>query len=194
MDPRLPNKGQGAFEGVTAEPANRTTLPFGKDRYSLALEDGQQLVLEPPDGVSAQALGHALASIDPWQTLRISADTLSAFLLREDPHCFRKVISCDHAIAGLVAVRNPWLFGPYLNLLAVLPPFQRHRIGSAILHWMASEVGETASNLWVCVSKFNPRAFAFYERHGFEFVAELPELVKPGFAELLLRKQLRRAG
>jgi ribosomal protein S18 acetylase RimI-like enzyme len=182
-----------AIEAVTDDTANRGAPPFGKARYSLTVEDCRQFPLEPPGDVSAQALGHALSRIDPWLTLGVSSNTLSTFLLREDPHCFRKVIRCDNAIAGVVAVRSPWLYGPYLNLLAVLPPYQHIGVGSAVLHWMASEAGASASNLWVCVSKFNPRAFSFYERHGYQLVAELPELVKPGFAELLLRKQLRRA-
>jgi ribosomal protein S18 acetylase RimI-like enzyme len=147
-------------------------------------------LLEPLDGASAEMLGQALAGMDPWLTLRIGRQALTKFLLGEDAHCHRKAISCDGAIAGVVAIRSPWLHGPYLNLLAVLPAYQHSGLGSAVLQWMAGEAGDTALNLWLCVSKFNAHALRFYERHGFELTAELPDLVAPGFAELLLRKQL----
>jgi ribosomal protein S18 acetylase RimI-like enzyme len=56
---------------------------------------------------------------------------------------------------------------------------------------MESEAGQVG-NLWLCVSAFNSRAIAFYERQGFQPVADLPDLVTPGFAELLMRKRLAR--
>jgi len=143
--------------------------------------------------MSAKSLGAALSRIDPWLTLGTGPEALSSFLTREDPHCFRHAIRHGEAVAGVVAIRNPWLYGPYLNLLAVLPPYQASGVGAAVLQWMAAEAGETASNLWVCVSKFNTRALRFYERHGFQFTAELQGLVRPDFAELLLRKRLTAA-
>ena len=115
---------------------------------------------------------------------------MTSFLSKEDRHCFRHVIRHNDALVGVVAIRNPWLYGPYLNLLAILPPYQASGVGAAVLLWMAAEAGDTASNLWVCVSKFNTQALRFYERHGFQLTAELPDLVRPGFAELLLRRQL----
>ena len=169
-------------------------MPFGKDRYIVSVEDGRRFSLEPPDDVSARSLGDLLARIDPWLTLGIGAEAMTSFLSRKDPHCFRYVIRDHDALVGVVAIRNPWLYGPYLNLLAILPPYQHSGVGAAVLQWMATEAGDTASNLWVCVSKFNTRALRFYERHGFQFTAELPELVRPGFAELLLRKQLAAPG
>ena len=175
------------------DPASSTPVPFAGDRYRLALRKGLWASLEPVDAASARTLGTELAGIDPWRTLGIGADELSDFLLHEDPHSFRKVIRCEDAIAGVVAVRSPWLFGPYLNLLAILSPHQATGVGSAVIQWMADQAQGSATNLWVCVSEFNTRALAFYKRNGFELTADLPDLVRPGFAELLLRKQLRRA-
>jgi hypothetical protein len=44
----------------------------------------------------------------------------------------------------------------------------------------------------VCASEFNARAIEFYERHGFDRVGAIPDLISPGFAELLLRKRLAK--
>ena len=49
----------------------------------------------------------------------------------------------DDKIAGVVAIRSPWLRGPYLELLCVLPDFQRQRIGADVLQWMEQEVRPT---------------------------------------------------
>jgi diamine N-acetyltransferase len=164
--------------------------PFSAARHRLPIVTGREGSLEPLDGASAETLGQALAGMDPWLTLRIGREALTKFLLSVDAQCHRRAICCDGAIAGVLAIRNPWLHGPYLNLLAVLPAYQHIGLGSAVLQWMASEAGDTALNLWLCVSKFNDHALRFYEQHGFELTAELPDLVAPGFAELLLRKQL----
>jgi GNAT superfamily N-acetyltransferase len=88
-----------------------------------------------------------------------------------------------------VSVRSPWLKGPYLELLALLPKAQGQGIGANILAWFEQEALKAgARNLWVCASLFNTRALRFYERHGFEQAATLPGLVADGYDEILLRK------
>jgi GNAT superfamily N-acetyltransferase len=161
---------------------------FAKPRCQLALPAGRVLTLEPPDAASAGQVAEAICRLDPWLTLQTRPERLRALLLREDPHCYRHIMRLEGALAGVVVIRSPWLYGPYLNLLAVLPPYQHSGIGSAILAWIA---GAAEGNLWVCASEFNARAIAFYERHGFHRVALLPDLVVPGFAEVLLRKRLK---
>lgn len=42
--------------------------------------------------------------------------------------------------------------------------------------------------MFLCVSDFNPRARALYERLGYELVGELPDFLVRGQAELLYRK------
>jgi GNAT superfamily N-acetyltransferase len=88
-----------------------------------------------------------------------------------------------------VSVRYPWLKGPYLELLALLPQAQKQGIWSSIIAWLESEaLRHQARNLWVCASSFNAGALRFYERHGCRPAATLPGLVADGFDEILLRK------
>ena len=42
--------------------------------------------------------------------------------------------------------------------------------------------------MFLCVSSFNPRARALYERLGYELVRELTDYIVAGHSELLLRK------
>lgn len=165
---------------------------FVRNRYELALRGGQALALEPPGRDSARVVADAMCRIDPWLTLRATPEQLRDYLTGQDAQCCRRVLRLEGAIAGVVAVRSPWLYGPYLTLLAVLPGYQGMGIGSAILGWMVDEAGDAAKNLWVCASEFNARAIAFYERHGFQRVGVIADLVAPGVAEVLLRKRLAK--
>ena len=96
-------------------------------------------------------------------------------------------------LAGAMTVRWPWLHGPYLELLAVLPEAQGRGLGGALLGWLIAQV-PSSRNLWVAVSAFNTGARRFYARHGFVEVGTVPGLVRDGFDEILLRKALPSAG
>jgi diamine N-acetyltransferase len=88
-----------------------------------------------------------------------------------------------------VSIRSPWLKGPYLELLAILPEFQGNRLGAGILAWFEREALRLeARNLWVRAASFNARALRFYEGHGFRPAATLSGLVAEGYDEILLRK------
>ncbi len=100
-------------------------------------------------------------------------------------------VLADDALAGIVTIQDPFLHGPYLQLLAILPEFQGQSLGLRLLQWMESEARRAeARQLWLCVSTFNTRARAFYERFGFEAVAVLDKLSTEASDELFMRKRL----
>jgi ribosomal protein S18 acetylase RimI-like enzyme len=91
----------------------------------------------------------------------------------------------------VIVVQDPFLHGPYLKLIGILPHFQGQSLGLRLLRWMESEARQAeARQLWLCVSTFNARARAFYERFGFEAVAILDKLASDASDELLMRKRL----
>ncbi len=171
-------------------PGERPAPPFRAERTELTLRGGGVAILKPIDADAARGMAQAMAAIDPWTTLGIAPEQLLAGLTADDPNTCRRIIAVAGANAGVAVVRHPWLFGPYLNLLAVLPAHQRLGIGAAVLRWMQDEVAGQAKNLWLCASAFNAGALAFYQRHGFSPVGDLPDLVAPGFTEILMRKRL----
>jgi diamine N-acetyltransferase len=127
--------------------------------------------------------------MEPWSVMNYPADRLAAFLASADGGVARYVVNVDGEEAGAVSVRDPWLKGPYLELLALLPQAQNQGIGSSIIAWFeTAAIQREARNLWVCASSFNERALRFYERHGFTTAAMLPALVANGCDEILLRK------
>ena len=146
--------------------------------------------LKPVSNDHAEALGKALSVLSPWSTLSISALDLTSYLSRADPALHRYSILIEGKLAGVVAIRSPWLRGPYLELLAVLPGFQRRGIGRHVLEWMEREVRGKRDNLWVVTSDFNAPALKFYAAHGFEITGTLQGLVRENLDEILLRKQL----
>jgi GNAT superfamily N-acetyltransferase len=163
--------------------------PFGLSRYELRAAP-RPLVLEAIEVEAAGRMAEAIARMDPWRTLAISPGQLAETFAQGDPQLHRWTIRHDQRDAGAVVIRHPWLYGPYLALLALTPEHQGAGIGGAVLDWMGNEARGTAGNIWACVSAFNARARQFYERHGFEAVGVLDDLVRPGFAEVLIRKRL----
>lgn len=155
---------------------------------AVKLEGARLIALDP---ARASELAEAIVAMKPWSDMNYPADVMAGFLVSADGGVSRYLIEADDHAAGVVSVRYPWLKGPYLELLALLPGFQRRGIGGKVLAWFEEEARlRNARNLWVCASSFNADALRFYERHGFRQAATLPDLVADGYEEVLLRKAL----
>ena len=119
---------------------------------------------------------------------RLSAAAgLAGYLTRADPGLRRHGVIHDGQLAGVVAVRSPWLRGAYLELLGMTAEQQRQGLGQAVIGWLTAEAARNGANLWVTVSAFNEPARRFYARQGFVPVGDLPDLVRAGSTEILLR-------
>jgi ribosomal protein S18 acetylase RimI-like enzyme len=139
--------------------------------------------MTPPDAATVAA---RLPEMDPWRRLGYHAAALAPYLTQEDPSLTRWALYDGDALAGSVAVRFPWLRGPYLELLAVFPEAQGRGVGAAVLGALQRAAAHEG-NLWAMVSAFNENARRFYRRHGFAEIGRVPALVRPGHDELLLR-------
>ncbi|TAN66464.1 MAG: N-acetyltransferase [Magnetospirillum sp.] len=160
--------------------------PFSRERHAL---DGCRL--RPLEAADCRAMAGRLAAIDPWVGLGYGAEALARYLGRDDGALLRFAVEHgDDSRAGLLAVRSPWLRGPYIELLAIFPAHQGHGLGRVVVEWAAGQAAAGSANLWACVSAFNASARAFYATRGFIEVAPLDDLVAPGQAELLLRRRL----
>jgi len=146
--------------------------------------------LLPVARADALPIARRICAIEPWSKIRYQPAKLAGHLLRRDPSFRRYKIIVEGKIAGLVTVRFPWLHGAYLDLLAIFPGHQRKKIGKEIIGWMADETVPHYKNLWALVSDFNDGARRFYKKQGFKEIAMIPDLVKPGFNEILIRKIL----
>jgi GNAT superfamily N-acetyltransferase len=146
---------------------------------------------KPMTSESAECLGVALAVIDPWAHYQYTSAALAKYFSDREEGAPRFEILVGDTLAGAICIRENWLRGPYLQLLAVLPSFQTQGIGGAALSWFEARAKiSNAQNIWVVASEFNLRAGAFYERFGFVRVATFDGLVADGTAEILFRKRL----
>ena len=96
----------------------------------------------------------------------------------------------DGHVSGIALVRPKFLFGDYLELLAVAPTLIGQGLGRLLLAQVESLAFARGKNLFACVSDFNTGARKFYRRHGFVEIGPLPDLLVPGSAEILLRKTI----
>lgn len=132
----------------------------------------------------AESIAAACVGFDPYRTLGYRADTLVAYLTRPDPALTRHAIVADGALAGVVALRKPWLRGPLIEMLALLPDAQGKGLGSQVIERCKAEAGK---NLWATVSGFHRPARRFYAKAGFEELCALPGIVAEDQDEILLR-------
>ena len=159
--------------------------------FALTTHDLGPIALRPLTADNAGRLGAELTAIPPWSVLGYPADRLTRALQSEKPSMRRFEVLTGGSLAGIITIQDPFLHGPYLQLLAILPEFQGRSLGLRLLQWMELEARRAeARQLWLCVSTFNARARVFYERFGFEAVAVLDRLSTDASDELFMRKRL----
>lgn len=164
--------------------------PFRADRYALGVAGAALVRL---DAAGAARLAPALSAIDPWRTYGTAPARLAAVLHTPtgDGHGFAIQLPDQAEPLGAAVIRFPWLAGPYLNLIAVLPEHQGQGLGGAVLAWMEAEARRAGQrNLFLCVSDFNEGAQRRYARAGFARIACLNDLARDGIGEILMRKRL----
>jgi diamine N-acetyltransferase len=138
-----------------------------------------------------ERLGPLFAAMEPWTRYQYRPEAITTYLSGIERGAPRLAIMAGNEIAGAVCIRLNWLRGPYLQFIAVLPPFQKMGLGAAMLDWLAQEAKHNGEkNVWVCASDFNLGAIRFYERHGFVRTAVLDGLINADIAEVLMRKRL----
>jgi GNAT superfamily N-acetyltransferase len=165
--------------------------PFRSDRYEIGTSrDGHALALVPMTPSAADVLGPQIAAIGPWAHYGFDPSRITAVIGSSDDGAVRYHIECGGGLAGAVVIVSPWLAGPYLQMLGILPAYQSRGIGAKFLAWYEAEARGHYRNLWLCVTGFNTEAQRLYRVHGFERVATLDGLVRGGDDELLMRKRL----
>lgn len=129
-----------------------------------------------------------MAASDPWITLGRGDDACRAVCL--DPAYLTLVARRDGAARGFVRIHPKGVAGsPYVASIAVEAAERGQGVGRALLE-EAERRFPKARYIFLCVSSFNPRARALYERHGYRLVGELVDYVIDGASEHLMAKRL----
>ena len=93
-------------------------------------------------------------------------------------------------IDGIIVVEMPFLLGAFIALLAVRPEMAGRGLGRALVAEARRQVFDVAGKRWLYVSadSGNRAALAFYRALGFSRVGRLPDLIRAGNTEILLRR------
>jgi len=155
--------------------------------------------LQEMAGVTAMALATQaeeewaaalMSSSEPWRTLRRNYEQ-SLTAMREASHHLLVAHGGDGAPVGFLLVHLDGVAGsPYIRSIAVAEAHRGTGIGAGMLEFAHALFRRRARHVFLCVSSFNPRARALYERMGYEMVGEFEGYVVPEASEVLMRKRL----
>ncbi len=131
-----------------------------------------------------------MSSIDPWVKLgRRYADCLERC---RHPEYHLLVAREGGERRGFILLHPRGVAGsPYIASVAVDGAAQGRQVGTALVKF-AEGYFPGARHIFLCVSSFNTRARALYERLGYQKAGEFEEYVIPGASEILMHKRLDR--
>lgn len=129
-----------------------------------------------------------MAGSEPWITLKRGYE--ESLALVEDPS--REVYVALEAgrLRGFVILNMSGAFAGYVQTVCVGVEDRSRGIGSRLMRFAEERVFRESPNVFLCVSSFNPRAKALYEKLGYEMVGELKDYIVEGHSEYLLRKTI----
>ena len=80
---------------------------------------------------------------------------------------------------------------PYIVRVAVDEAFRSSGIGTQLMAFSEDYFRGQSPHIFLCVSSFNIRARALYERLGYDVAGEFPDYIVAGASEILMHKRLR---
>jgi ribosomal-protein-alanine N-acetyltransferase len=127
-----------------------------------------------------------MASSEPWLTFGITFEESIARLTDRNREIY---VSVDGSILGFIILNTK--MGPftgYIQTICVAPDARGRGVGSELVAFAEERIFRDGPNVFLCVSSFNPRARALYERLGYETIGEIRDFLITGASEILMRK------
>jgi ribosomal-protein-alanine N-acetyltransferase len=150
-----------------------------------------ELTIEPASADEREWAAALMAHSEPWITLRRGLEQCRIACRRPEYLLF--VAHLSGRPCGFVLLHPRGVAGsPYLASIAVAEEFRGAGVGTRLLNFVEQIFRPQARHLFLCVSSFNQRARALYERHGYRVVGELKDYVIDGTSEFLMHKPLNR--
>lgn len=148
------------------------------------------IAIEPATASDREWAATLMARNEPWLTLGRTLESCRTVCLHPEYLVF--VARERHERVGFLILQRRGVVGsPYLATICVDAAFRGRGYGGEMLQWAEEFFRPQARHLFLCVSSFNPRARALYERAGYVQVGELPEYFVEGASEILMHKRLR---
>lgn len=130
-----------------------------------------------------------MSSSEPWITLgRGYEESLS--LLSDPSREVYVAYDDDDRFLGFMILNMKGAFVGYIQTIAVAPDTRGTGIGTHLVRFAEERIFAETPNVFLCVSSFNPRARALYERLGYEVIGDLKDYLVKGYSETLMRKSI----
>jgi [ribosomal protein S18]-alanine N-acetyltransferase len=134
----------------------------------------------------ARACAAIMAGSDPWVTLGRGFGESLAMLT--DPAREVYVAVSGDEVVGFLILNMRGTFVGVIQTVALHEAWRGRGLGSRLIAFAEERILRDVPNVFICVSSFNTRAKALYERLGYEVVGELRDYIVRGHSEWLLRK------
>jgi len=153
-------------------------------------DDGGTFVITPGTEDDREWAAGLMAASEPWLTLGRGIGACRSAC--ERPDCRLFLARDAHGRCGFALVNPRGVAGaPYLVAIAVAPEWRGQGTGAALLGYCERHAALNSRHFFLCVSSFNTRAQAFYERQGYRRVGEFDDYIIDGASELLMYKRVR---
>ena len=129
-----------------------------------------------------------MATSEPWLTLGRGFD--ESLALVQDPSREVWVAYDGTLFRGFVILNLHGPFVGYIQTIAISEDARGGGVGSELLRFAEERIFREFANVFLCVSSFNPRARALYERSGYETIGEIRDFLVRGHSEILMRKTI----
>lgn len=142
------------------------------------LKIGDHVVrIRPAVGSEFDSCAERMSATDPWQTYQCSIPWCANLPKWRGSSLF--LAEAEKPIGFMLLQAKGFLGSPYIAAVAVAPEFRTRGIGSEMLHFAETVLAEER-HIYLCLSSFNSRAFALYQRHGFAKIGELQDFIADG--------------
>jgi len=137
----------------------------------------------------AFAMAGGLMSIsEPWITLKMDKDQCIKAFEGEFKEVY--LLHVEAEFAGFIILQTQGSFKGYIQTICIHPSYRGKGFGTKLFEFCEAIILKYSPNIFICVSSFNKEAFKLYNKLGFIKVGELPNFVKQGYTEILLRKTI----
>jgi [ribosomal protein S18]-alanine N-acetyltransferase len=140
----------------------------------------------------ARLAAETMATSEPWLTLGRGFE--ESLALVHDPTREVYVAYDGDTFRGFLILSLKGARSGYVQTVAVTADARGRGIGSQLMAFAEERIFRDFPNVFLCVSSFNTRARAMYERLGYEVIGELKDYLVRGHSEILMRKSIGPIG
>lgn len=152
--------------------------------------DRERVEVMPAGEHEREWAARLMAESDPWTTLGLTVEDCRRNC--RDPEFSLYIAHLGGLPCGMILLDRRGVAGsPYVKSIAVAPDRRSEGIGTALLRFVEDLYRAEAKHIFLCVSSFNDRARAFYERRGYRAVGVFDDYIIDGASEILMHKRLR---